>query len=175
VYASQERTDIGRFGPLMHSVHEAQCDLLAKIELNGGPRGLDLNFLCHPTYVRGLTRAGVEGLPPVKLSEFYLSPSQLGRAPNAPLPLCASPPSALRIAAGLIPPPHPCTGLHSFAIAGGADPELLSYYSMEQLREYESRGSAIRGGQPPQLAVPPKAASPPPAVIASSQIYSGEY
>eukprot|EP00966_Prymnesium_polylepis_P134395 3106162-Prymnesium_polylepis.1 len=30
---------------------------------------------------------------------------------------------------------------------------------MEQLREYESRGSGIRGEQPPQFAVPPKPAS----------------
>ena len=113
-----ERSDIGELQPLLHACHEAHHDLFVSVLLAGGAGIRDIDF---------------------NLLRFETYTEQLRRAGVSEVPAAYRDPMALS--------PSQLGCLHVAALKGGAEREQLSYYTMAQLKTFESKGKAALGAR----------------------------
>ena len=111
-----ERSDVGALQPLLHACHEAHHALFVSVLLAGGAGIRDIDF---------------------SLLRFETYAEQLRRAGVSEVPAVYRGPMALS--------PWQLGHLHSAALEGGAEREQLSYYTMAQLKAFESKGQAAFG------------------------------
>ena len=111
----------------------------------------DLNLLRHERFREALIVAGQDRLPPCDLAMFVLSPQQLGGVPRRSIAaLAAKELAALAFTTAVVLPSQA-----SLAVSGGADRDLLGYYSKADLDKLVSAGARKRGAPAPPPPCPP--------------------